>query len=278
MNIELIRKLARKPDLYEKGTSVMWTDPYIAKQLLNLHINPDCDIASRSRNKIEITIEWILEKTDKQKLKILDLGCGPGLYAELLTQKGHQVTGIDFSENSIQYAIKQAQEKQLNIEYIRGNYLDIDFKEQYDLIILIYADFCVLIPDERKIVLDNICRALKKDGLFIFDVVNQKNIDKKLAVQSWDIQNSGFWRNIPYIVLSNGYHYPEAKALATHHIVVDDNKAESYIFWINYYEENDLVPVLFSRGFYSIKSYENVLPGNDCWDGENITFYVAKKK
>ncbi len=40
-----------KPRLYEKGNFVMWTDPYISKQLLELHINPDHDIASRSRKK-----------------------------------------------------------------------------------------------------------------------------------------------------------------------------------------------------------------------------------
>lgn len=179
MNIELIKKRSNKPQLYEKGSSVMWTDPYISKQLLELHINPDNDVASRSKVKIERITNWILEQTDKPEMKILDLGCGPGLYSELLAKNGHSVIGVDYSESSIQYATRQAKEKKLNIEYLKKNYLDLDFDNQFDLIILIYLDFCVLLPEEREKVLENIYRALKKGGLFICDVVNERNIDKK---------------------------------------------------------------------------------------------------
>ncbi len=279
MNIELIKKLSNKPQLYEKGSSVMWTDPYISKQLLKLHINPENDVASRSKVKIERIINWIIERTDKPRMKILDLGCGPGLYAEQLAQKGHSIIGVDFSENSIQYAAKQAKEKKLDIEYLKKNYLDLDFDNQFDLIILIYLDFCVLLPEEREKVLENIYRALKKGGLFICDVVNEKNIDKKTILQSWEVQETGFWKETPYIALTNGYHYPEAKVLANHHIVIsEDNTVDTYIFWSHYYEKDDLEQILESKGFKDITDYENVLPeSDDCWNGENVTFYVSKK-
>jgi len=146
---------------------------------LELHINPQIDVASRSKVKIERITNWILERADKPKMKILDLGCGPGLYAELLAQKGHSIIGVDFSKNSIQYATRQAKEKKLDIEYLKKNYLNLDFDSQFDLAIMIYLDFCVLLPTERDIVLKNIYRALKKGGLFICDVVNERNIDNK---------------------------------------------------------------------------------------------------
>lgn len=279
MNFKLIRKLSSKPMLYEKGSSVMWTDPYISKQLLELHINPDHDIASRNKSKIDNITNWILAQTNKTKLNILDLGCGPGLYAERMAQKGHTVTGIDFSENSIQYATKLAKEKHLDIKYIKQNYLDLNFDNQFDLIILIYLDFCVLMPEERDRVLENIYRALKKDGLFICDIVNQRNIDKKIIPQSWDIQEKGFWKETPYIALTNGYHYPEAKVLANHHIIIgEDNSIDTYIFWTHYYETDDLYKIFEENGFANIKHFENVLPdNNDYWNGDNVTFYVVKK-
>jgi len=280
MNFELIEKLSKKPQLYQKGTSVMWTDPYISKQLLKLHINPEHDIASRSKSKIENISHWILKHSDKPKMKILDLGCGPGLYTELLAQKGHLITGVDFSENSIQYAIKQAKNKQLDIEYLNKNYLNLEFENQFDLVMMIYLDFCVLLPEERDKVLENIFRSLKKGGIFICDIVNEKNIEKKILSQAWEVQKCGFWSEKPYIALTNGYHYPEAKVFANHHIVIRENgESDSYIFWNHYYETNDLVSIFRLKGFSDIKNNENVLPECDnSWNGENVTFFVAKKQ
>lgn len=277
MNLELVHKLSAKPSLYQKGSS-MWTDPYISKQLLELHLNSDHDIASRNKDKIEQITNWILEKSDKQNMEILDLGCGPGLYSEMFAKKGHIVTGIDFSENSIEYAIKQALEKKLNIRYIQMNYLNLDFEKQFDIVILIYLDFCVLLPDERDRLLEKIYRSLKPGGLFIFDVVNGKNLNKKILSQSWEIQKSGFWRNTSYIALSNGHHYPEAKVLLNQHIIIEESKVDSYFFWNHYYEKSDLIPILKGKGFSKIKNYENVLPAsNDVWNGENVTFYISTK-
>lgn len=257
----------------------MWTDPHISKQLLELHINPDIDAASRSYDKINIITKWILEQINKPKAKILDLGCGPGLYAEILARNGHSVTGIDFSGNSIQYAINHAKELQLDIEYINSDYLNLDYDSQFDVILLIYLDFCALIPSERDQILKNVNRALKKGGVFIFDVVNEKNIDKKTIQQSWEVQENGFWKNEPYVALTNGYHYPEAKVLANHHIIIgQDNKIDSYIFWTHYYEQQDLIPILELTGFSDIKNYENILPVGDCWNGDNVTFYKIRKQ
>lgn len=280
MDIKQLIGLSNRPALYEKGTSVMWTDPYISKQLLELHINPDHDLASRSRAKIELVSDWISARLDKPKMEVLDLGCGPGLYAELLARKGHSVTGIDFSACSIQYATRQAKEKQLDIRYLNKNYLELDIENQFDLIMMIYLDFCALLPEERDKVLENIYRALKKGGLFICDIVNEKNLDEKTISQSWEIQEKGFWKGTPYIALTSGYHYPEAKTLANHHIVIGvDNKAYTYIFWNHYYEKEDMVKILESKGFTGIMNYENVLPeSGDCWNGENVTFYVSRKQ
>lgn len=279
MNFTQIARLTSKPQLYEKGSAVMWTDPYISGKLLELHLNPDHDIASRSTSKIEMTVGWILQQSQKPRLEILDLGCGPGLYAELLAQKGHSVTGVDFSENTVRYAVEQAKTKNLAIKYLNKNYLELEFENQFDLVMMIFLDFCVLLPAERNKVLDNIYRALKPGGLFVFDVVNDKNTDKKIMPQSWDAQEKGFWKDSPYLVLNNGYHFSESGVFANHHIVIGtQDTIDTYIFWNHYYSPVDLVPILQSKGFSGIKNHENVLPDEgNYFSGENITFYVAGK-
>ena len=68
--------------------------------------------------------------------------------------------------------------------------------------------------------------------------------------------------------------------LANHHIIIGQHDTvDTYIFWSHYYEKDDLIQILESKGFTDIKDHENVLPeSNDCWNGENVTFYVSRKK
>ena len=121
---------------------------------------------------------------------------------------------------------------------------------------------------------------MRKGRLFICDVVNERNIDRKIISQSWEAEISGFWKSTPYIALTNRYHYPEARVLANHHIIIGENDAvDTYIFWNHYYEKNDLVSILESKNFTDIKNYENVLPDrDDYWHGGNITFSVSVKE
>ena len=278
MNIKKLCEYTGKPALFENGTSVMWTDPYISSQLLKCHIDPNTDMASRTDQKIELLVNWILSITSKKHMQILDLGCGPGLYAEKLAKKGHHVTGVDFSKGSIEYAKSVSKQNGSDIEYICNDYLNIKYEDKFDLVILIYLDFCVLKPDEQKIVLGNVYRSLKKDGIFIFDVVNGKNITDKILKPSWEVCSNGFWKNEPYVALNMGYHYPENNVFVNQHIVIDQNdKVETYLFWTSYYNYEDLLPMLKSTQFNQISHFENVLPEGDTWNGENVSFYRVIK-
>ncbi|MDA3846167.1 MAG: methyltransferase domain-containing protein, partial [Vallitaleaceae bacterium] len=158
MKIKKMMTMLEDVKPYSKGTATMWTDPYISKQLLDMHINPDTNTASRKEITIDKIIGLICEISDKPFGKVIDLGCGPGLYTEKLAKKGYQLTGVDFSNNSIDYAKKHAKQNQLNIHYICGNYLDIDIEEEgtYDLVMMIYCDFGVLSMEEREKLMKNI--------------------------------------------------------------------------------------------------------------------------
>ncbi|BCG61136.1 class I SAM-dependent methyltransferase [Paenibacillus sp. URB8-2] len=88
----------------------MWTDDYISRQLLATHLDPMSDAASRRPEVIDATVHWIVNYLCRQDhaKEILDLGCGPGLYAQRLAKLGYSVTDIDFSKLSIEYAKQQA--------------------------------------------------------------------------------------------------------------------------------------------------------------------------
>lgn len=279
MDLDKLTIAAKRPGLYEKGDSIIWTDEHISKRLLELHLNPGIDSASRAEDSIRQTLEFILGFCRESPMKILDLGCGPGLYVEKLATRGHLCTGIDFSKNSISYATAQAIEKGLDISYLVEDYLDLDFDSQFDLILLIYTDLGVLLPEERAALLEKIHRALKPGGLFIFDVLNDRNIDLKFREeQTWTYEFSGFWKPEPYLELASGFHYPDQKVYLKQHTIIDESdRIQNYRFWTHYFNRDDVFEMLSSRGFRMIEHFENVLPAKDIWDGKNVTFYKTQK-
>jgi 2-polyprenyl-3-methyl-5-hydroxy-6-metoxy-1,4-benzoquinol methylase len=280
MNILDIISKTEKPRIFEKGTAFMWTDEHISKQLLNIHLNPDIDLASRKKSTIEKTADWIMKtQKGKGKLSILDLGCGPGLYAEIFAEQGHEVTGIDISENSIKYARKSAENKKLNINYLNANYLEVDLEpSHYDLVLLIFTDLGVLTPAERDSLLEMIFRVLKKGGTFVFDILNDKQIEKKISPKTWEASKNGFWKESPYIALSESLLYREEKVILFQHVIIDtEGGFEIYRFWTHFFSEKELSKMLGTHNFIDIHFRTDILPEGDMWNGDNVIFTMASK-
>jgi SAM-dependent methyltransferase len=201
------------------------------------------------------------------------------LYLERLAGNGNSLTGIDFSQNSVDYAIARAGEMKLDIEYVCQDYLTLDYKDQFDLIFMIYTDFGVLLPEERSSLLANVFRALRPGGFFVFDVLNDRNVEQKFqAEKSWSFEQEGFWRPDPYLELSSGYYYPEAKVFLSQHLIMDaEGKLANYRFWTHYFSTVDIREILSDAGFERVDHHENILPASHAWNGENVTFYSAVK-
>jgi 2-polyprenyl-3-methyl-5-hydroxy-6-metoxy-1,4-benzoquinol methylase len=277
MKIETLIRSSQKPELYERGSATMWTDSYISEQLLITHLDQDTDLASRKKTTINNTVDWILKKTSKDKLNILDLGCGPGLYAEVFTRKGHTVTGVDFSKNSIKYARNEAEKKKLDITYLNENYLELELqKNQFDLATLIFTDFGPLLPDERDQLLSIIKKLVKPGGIFIFDVLNDNNIENKLSPRNWEASRQGFWSDKPYLALSESFLYKKEKVVLYQHIIIDEQEnASTYRFWNHFFSNSDLNKILLKHGFGEISFHNNVLPSGDGKESEDVTFCRA---
>lgn len=278
MNITKLIQTAEKPEVYAPGTALMWVDEYISTQLLETHLSQDIELASRKDSTIAFTVDWILQKVPGDGLKVLDLGCGPGLYTEKLAERGHTVTGMDFSSNSIRYAKGSASKKELDITYIRKNYLELEEESRYDLILLIFTDFGVLTPDHRDVLLSNIYRALKPGGTFIFDVLNENSELKDSVSKDWELSSHGFWRNTPYLAIAESFYYEEQKVTLNQHIVIEENGGtEVYRFWIHTYTHAELEKIISSAGFTTTECYDNVIPDSNMCRSRAVTFCIATK-
>jgi SAM-dependent methyltransferase len=97
--------------------------------------------------------------------KILDFGCGSGIYAKLLTKKGAKIKGFDISPEMIKIAKKENPELDLRV----GSGYNIPFNEKFDIV---FASLVVHYLKDWDKMFKEIRRVLKDGGIFIFSTGN----------------------------------------------------------------------------------------------------------
>jgi SAM-dependent methyltransferase len=252
-----LKNYTTKPPIYAPSTSAFWDDEHISKGMLQAHLSPNWEAASRKHEFIDESVKWITTVAPSAEYKfLLDLGCGPGLYSERFNSAGYSVTGIDFSKRSVAYAKEQTLLNKSEIEYHYQNYLTIDYIEEFDLITLIYCDYAALSADDRQLLLDKIFRALKPNGKFILDVFTPKM--RKEESHTWEYHaTGGFWSENPHICLESVYQYGNRTGLRQC-IVVEEENLNCYNIWDNYFTKDELLSEMQSAGFGKFEFYDDV--------------------
>ena len=262
MNIKALQANLEKPIPFTPGETLFWDDPHISAQMLKTHLDTSTDRASRRPEIIDHSVDWLVATLNlKAGDSVLDLGCGPGLYASRLAQRGLKVTGVDYSRRSIAYAQDYAKMHQLEIEYRYQNYLELADEDRFDAALLIYGDFCPLSPEQRGQLLQNIRRALKPGGYFVLDVTTPNHRRKHGSTNGWYLVETGFWRSGPHLVLEQGFDYPEQSIFLDQSIVIDANGEVSvYRNWFQDYTLETITQELEAGGF-TVQSFWSDLSG-----------------
>jgi ubiquinone/menaquinone biosynthesis C-methylase UbiE len=85
----------------------------------------------------------------REKLKILDVGTGPGIVANLLSDLGHDVTGVDVSESMLKKAEENSRALHHSIEFLQGDGERLPFEnESFDAVVNRYVLWTI--PDPKK--------------------------------------------------------------------------------------------------------------------------------
>ena len=272
-----LKKYTTKPKLYAPSTNKFWDDEHISKGMLAAHLNPNWNAATRKPEFLDKSVNWISEIAPSSQYKLLlDLGCGPGLYAERFNSAGYSVTGVDFSKRSIAYAKEQTLLNKSTIEYHYQNYLTIDYIEQFDLITLIYCDYAALSITDRLILLRKVYQALKPNGKFIFDVFTP--LMRKKESHSWEYyKESGFFSEKPHICLESVYHYDdEDNTELRQSIVITEEAVNCYNVWDHFFTKEALLSEIQTAGFGTFEFYGDIAGKEFSDSGETICGVLTK--
>ncbi|QOR35511.1 methyltransferase domain-containing protein [Clostridium sp. 'deep sea'] len=277
INITSLLSYGVKPKLFTKGEIQFWQDSHIAKGMLQAHLNQDTNAASYKLSKIREIVDFITKTIRLQaENKILDCGCGPGLYCELFSKKLLNVTGVDISPNSIAYARQSANKQNLNIKYECNDYLSLSYKREFEAALIIWQDFCVLNNNERNIFLQNIYNALKPLGYFVLDVSTPNIENENTERSSWSVYKTGFWSEKEHLVLENLFFYNNKKIRLKQYVVIEKDRERVFRIYQQHYEPQELTNILKQNGFNVIHCYED-LTGKPYTKNSKTMAIIAQK-
>jgi 2-polyprenyl-6-hydroxyphenyl methylase / 3-demethylubiquinone-9 3-methyltransferase len=79
-----------------------------------------------------LRLEWIASHAGLAGATVLDVGCGGGILAEAMAQRGARVTGIDLSEKALRVAELHLHESRLDVRYEKSSVEDL--AGEFDLV------------------------------------------------------------------------------------------------------------------------------------------------
>ncbi len=274
-----LKEINSRPEPFQFYTAEeLWTNEYTAQKMLEYHLMEDVDVSSRNIKFIERSVRWIIEHFQvNTSTRIADFGCGPGLYSNRLAAAGAEVTGIDFSANSIKFARKTALERDLDVNFLVKNYLEFETSDKFDLIIMIMCDFCVLSPQQRKLLLQKFRSILKPEGAILLDVYSQNAFDQKEESATYEFnQLNGFWSPEDYYGFANCFKYEKEKVSLDKYTIVEENKVRVIYNWMQYFTQETLSQEFERNGFQITNYFSNV--GGEPYEKDSSEFAVIARK
>ena len=256
----------------------LWTDEHTSKMMLSYHLNTDIDVSSRNAEFISHSVEWIAAQFNiGRETKIVDFGCGPGLYTTKLARMQASVTGIDFSKRSIEYAREVAQREELSINYENQNYLDYETNDRFNLVLMIMCDFCALSPSQRKKMLNLFYDILEPGGSVLLDVYSLTAFDRREETAIYEInQLNGFWSPNKYYGFLNTFKYEDEKVVLDKYTIVEAGRRRVVYNWLQYFSPEMLEREFTECGF-AIENFYLDVAGTP-YDPQAEEFAVVARK
>lgn len=246
MFAQLEHLLTKPAPFAECDTSQLWADPHVSGKMLELHLDDSTVLASRPSQEITAITEWITRHCSLQGKTLVDLGCGPGLYAKHFHLVCEKIIGLDISPASIEYARNLGLR---NAEFRSANYL-IDEIPDADVVTLLYGDVCALSKDMRDLLFARVHKSLPQGGFFVLDAFStqcfQANEGDIQAAMNLD---DGFWSAQTYYGLKKVHSYPEERITLSRYLIVERDTYRAVSNWMKFFEPQELGDELTDAGF-----------------------------
>jgi SAM-dependent methyltransferase len=260
LDFSFLAALPPGPQPFADGRQIPWNDPDFSRRMLAFHLDESHDWSSRRAQKRRELIDELIAVTGLAPGdRVLDLGCGPGLYCQELAQRGMLVEGWDYAPASIGYARHQAQAAGLEIRYTRDDYRNLDAVEQFKLVVLIYGDLNVFSRSDAAALLRRIHQALLPGGFFYADVTSPSAHPAAGVRRHFAYHSSGLWSDAPYLELHEDHPVRPDGVRWGRYVIIEapTGRAQVYTTWSQEYTPDSITALVKDAGLTVRALYED---------------------
>gem|GEM_PF-180502 len=260
-----IRK--RPPAPWQGAYKIPWHEPDFSARMLTEHLNQAHDKASRRRTLVETQSELLMTCVKTHASRVLDLGCGPGLYAQAFAKRGHDYVGVDIAPASIEHARTLEPRAHFVCADVRDqnawHQLHNMFGSGFDLVLMNYGEFNAFSPQEADALLVNARSSLARGGCIALEVSTLPSI--KLTAtpttpQTAELAGGLFCAN-PHILLTQRFWLAQSQVSITQYDVVDkQGRHLKYTNTLQGYSAHEYTNFLVATGCRKIVRRSSLTP------------------
>ncbi len=281
MNLNDIVKRKTPPAPWCSGEKIPWNDPGFSARMLNNHLSQEHDWASRRSAVIARQVDWINGQLAGKKARILDLGCGPGLYTHRLAKAGHDCVGVDFSPASIDYAKRRAAADGMAIEYALEDVRTYQPCGRFDLVMMLFSEFNVFTERDARHILAKASEVLSDGGMLLIEASTFGAVRSQGSLPAtWEALESGLFSERPHLYLQEHFWDENSATATTRYTIIDALSAEvaEYGASMKAYTDEQYEKMITQAGLGKI----SILSGN-AWPAgnefaENFVTYACRAR
>jgi len=190
--------------------------------------------------------------------KILDLGCGPGLYAHRLARLGHQCDGIDFGPASIRYARQVSESEGLRCRFVCSDVRHANFETGYGLVMMIYGQFNVFRRTDARNLLQRSHCALASGGRLLLEVQTEELLRSAgNAAPTWYISDTNVFSDRSHLVLNERFWDDQSRCSTERWHIVDleSGAVTRHTLSCEAYSIEELSSLLSDAGFHCVEGF-----------------------
>jgi ubiquinone/menaquinone biosynthesis C-methylase UbiE len=229
--------------------------------------------AQQNKNTVE-DVDGIVELLSPEKnMKILDLCSGYGRHSLELARRGYNITGYDLSVEFLNHAKKKAEEENLKVKFVHGDVRELDYKDEFDIVLNLYTSFGYFSHDENQEVIESISRSLVPNGRFLIEALCFSGLIRRADPEQ---PATVFEGDDVMIVDSRRWDLEQNIMNVSRKLFFADGKRNEYSFALRVYTLAEILRMIQKAGLRLVDYFGN-LKGNT-YDYQSTHYVIIAEK